>query len=158
MRTKMALLAGVVLIGMTTATGQAQTPVEHASLVEASIVSPLCSSDDFASGTATGDVQGTFAIAFDCNGDTFSGGTWSVVVLGPDGDGAITDVEGLRGRVVNGAFQRDASGNVVSITGDVMIVEGTGAHATVSAGTGTFEATLDAGGTPQVRATLRLSF
>jgi hypothetical protein len=151
-------LAVALLVGVTTAAHAQTAPVEHASAIDAAIVSPICSSDDFASGAATGDVAGAFSIAFDCRDGEVVSGSWGVVVLAADAQGTIVEVSGLRGRVVSATLQRDAAGHVVTIAGQVEITLGTGEHEGVTAGTGTFEAAVDAGGSPQVRATLRLSF
>jgi hypothetical protein len=155
---KIPVLAVALFVGTTAFADAQPAPVEYASVIDAAIVSPICSSDDFASGAATGDVAGTFSIAFDCSGDTVIGGSWGVVVLAPDAEGTLIEVSGLRGRVVSATFQRDASGNVVTVAGEVAITQGAGPYEAVVSGAGTFEAAIDAAGTPQVRATLRLSF
>lgn len=159
MGTRRLLLALIVVLGTVGENVRGQTPAEHASSLSGRIVSPICWSDDFAAGEASGDVAGSFSLAFDCNDGGIGGGTWRVVVTGVGPDGNVEEVGTLGGRVLKGSFQADGAGNVLAVSGvELEITEGTGTYALVSAGTGTLEAVVDVNSVPQFQGTLRLSF
>jgi hypothetical protein len=150
----------VVLAAAQVITVHGQTPgTWHDSSLSGGIVSPLCSLDTFAAGEASGDLSGSFAIAFDCKDGEIASGTWLVVVKGPGPDGTVAELGTISGRVLNGSFQADSAGDLV-IVRDVglAITQGTDAYASVASGTGTLEATSDVNAAPQFLGTLRLSF
>ncbi len=138
--------------------GQAAA-VSHASALSGTIQSPICSSDNFASGEAAGDLHGSFFLAFDCRDGSISGGTWLILVTtdGPDG---TTEIRGtIRGQVVDGSFERDSHGARIVVRGVALAVtEGTGEYAGVGGGTGSLEATADPESAPQFVGTIGLMF
>ena len=114
----------------------------RASVLSGMIQSPICSSDNFASGDASGDLSGSFYVAFDCRDGAISGGTWLILVTEEAPDGTLTLLGTIRGQVLNGSFEAD----------------GTGEYASVMVGTGSLEATSDPDGAPQFQGTLGLTF
>jgi hypothetical protein len=137
----------------------AQTPASYASLLSGSVVSPICSSDNFASGHASGALSGTFAVAFDCRDGAITGGTWLIVILVDGPDGTPIEFGTIRGQVLTGTFEPDATGERISLRDvSLTITEGTGELAGVVAGTGSLEATSDLGGEPQFVGTIGLTF
>ena len=131
----------------------------YGTVLSGTIQSPICSSDNFASGAASGDLHGSFFVAFDCRDGSISGGTWLVLVTtdGPDG---TTEVRGtIRGQVVDGSFEPDGDGARIVVRGVTLAVtEGTGDYAGIGGGTGLLDATADPGGTPQFVGTIGLMF
>jgi hypothetical protein len=136
--------------------GQAQ-PSSYGTVLSGVIESPICSSDNFASGEASGDLRGSFYVAFDCQDGSISGGTWLILVT-TEGPGGTADVVGtIRGQVLTGSFE--ATGPRIAVRDVVLAVtEGTGQYAPVVEGTGSLEATSDPAGAPQFAGTLGLTF
>jgi hypothetical protein len=123
------------------------------------IQSPICSSDNFASGEASGDLHGSFYLAFDCQGGSIFGGTWLILVTA-DGGGGTKEVLGtIRGQVLNGSFEVDGGSDRIAVR-DVMlaVTEGTGQYAAVVEGTGSLDARSDPAGAPQFVGALGLTF
>ena len=160
MRFRALSFAAVVLVGAQMINVQGQTPgTSHGSSLSGGIVSPICSLDNFAAGDATGDLSGSFAIAFDCKDGEIAGGTWLVVVKGPGPDGAVAELGTISGQVLSGSFQADSAGDLVVVRDvELAITQGTDAYASLAYGTGTLDATSDAHAAPQFLGTLRLSF
>ena len=160
MRFRALSFVAVVLAGAQIINVHGQTPGSwHGSSLSGGIVSPICSSDNFAAGDASGDLSGSFSIAFDCRDGAIAGGTWLVVVTGPGPDGAIAELGTLRGQVLHGSFQADSAGDLVVVSDvELAITQGTDAYAAVASGTGTIAATSDVNAAPQFLGTLRLSF
>jgi hypothetical protein len=160
MRFRALSFAAVVLAGAQVINVHGQTPgLWHASSLSGGIVSPICSSDNFATGDASGDLSGSFAVAFDCKDGEIASGTWLVVVTGPGPDGTTAELGTISGRVLHGSYQADSAGNQVVVRDvELAITQGTDAYASVASGTGTLEATSDVNASPQFLGTLRLSF
>ena len=135
-----------------------QTPPNaYGTVLSGTIQSPICSSDNFASGEAAGDLRGSFFLAFDCRYGSISGGTWLILVT-TDGADGTTEIRGtIRGQVVEGSFERDNNGRIVVRGVALAVTEGTGEYAG-GGGTGSLEATADAEGAPQFVGTIRLTF
>jgi hypothetical protein len=134
-------------------------PDAYGTVLSGTIQSPICSSDNFASGEAAGDLHGSFFLAFDCRDGSISGGTWLILVT-TDGTHGTTEIRGtLRGLVVNGSFERDTDGARIVVRGVALAVtEGTGEYAGVGGGTGSLDATADPEGAPQFVGTIGLMF
>ena len=132
--------------------------MSHGGVLSGTIQSPICSSDNFASGEASGDLHGSFFLAFDCREGSISGGTWLILVTTDGADG--TEIRGtLRGQVVDGSFERDSDGARIVVRGVALAVtEGTGEYAGVGGGTGSLEATADPEGDPQFVGMIGLTF
>ena len=138
--------------------GQTQ-PASYGTALSGKIESPICSSDNFASGDASGDLHGSFYLAFDCRADAIVGGTWLIIVTNESPDGTAEVVGTIRGQIVAGTFQVDGGGNQVSVHGvELAVTEGSGRYANVGGGSGSLEATSDARSTPQFVGTLGLTF
>ena len=133
--------------------------ISHAGMLSGTIQSPICSSDNFASGEASGDLQGSFFLAFDCRDGSISGGTWLILVTTEGTDGT-REVRGtIRGQVVDGSLEPDSDGARIVVRGVALAVtEGTGEYAGVGGGTGSLDATADPGGAPQFVGTIALTF
>jgi hypothetical protein len=133
--------------------------MSHASVLSGTIQSPICWSDNFASGEASGDLSGSFFVAFDCTDGSISGGTWLIVLTADAPDGA-TEVRGtLRGRVLRGTFEADETGQQVILSDvSLAVTEGTGEYAAIESGSGSLDATSDPSGTPQFVGTIGLTF
>jgi hypothetical protein len=159
MRTAFSVAAIVLLASQTGGVhGQAQT-TSYSTVLSGKIQSPICSSDNFAAGDASGDLHGSFYLAFDCNAGTIVGGTWLILVES-DPPGATPEVLGtIRGQVLNGSFEVDRTTNGITVHDvELSVTEGTGPYAGVAEGTGSLAATSDPGGTPQFVGTLGLTF
>src|SRR5919106_6488169 len=131
MRIPARILAGLVLAASQVSSlhGQAE-PASYASVLSGTILSPLCSSDNFASGDASGDLAGSFYLAFDCQNGAISGGTWLVLVTAGAPDGTTEIVGTIRGQVLHGSFEADGDGTRVIVRGvSLAITEGTGVYA-----------------------------
>jgi hypothetical protein len=130
----------------------------YGSQLNGTIQSPICSSDNFATGEATGDLAGSFAVAFDCRDGAIAGGTWLIVVAAPSD--STNEVRGtIRGRVVTGSFEADPDGQRVTLRNVTLAVtEGTGDYAAVATGSGSLEASSDPQGTPQFVGKIGLRF
>jgi len=137
--------------------GQTQTG-SYATALSGKIQAPICSSDNFAAGEATGDLQGSFYLAFDCKAGTIVGGTWLILV--ESGDPGGPEIVGtIRGQVVNGSFEVDQTTDRITVRDvELAVTEGTGQYAGVAEGTGLLAATSDPGSTPQFNGTLGLTF
>ena len=134
-------------------------PSSRATVLSGTIQSPLCSSDNFASGDASGDLAGSFYLAFDCQQGAISGGTWLVLITAEAPDGTTEILGTIRGQVLHGSFEPDAGGSRVMIHDvSLAITEGTGLYAGLVAGTGSLDATSDPEGAPQFVGTLGLTF
>jgi hypothetical protein len=145
-------------IGAQTVGLDAQSQAPRA-LLQGSIVSPVCSSDNFASGDVSGDLSGLFFVAFDCEDGSISGGTWLIRVTAEAPDGATEVLGTIRGHVLHGSFESDSGGERVTVRDVTLaITEGTGEYTSIVSGTGSLEATSDPGGTPQFTGTLGLTF
>jgi hypothetical protein len=147
-------------IALTTAvSSHAQTATSSfGSVLTGSIQSPICSSENFASGEATGDLRGAFYLAFDCQDGAIFGGTWLILVTAEAADGTIEVRGSIRGQVMNGEFDTDAETGRITVRSVALIVtEATGEYATLAGGTGSLDATSDPAGTPQFVGTLGLS-
>jgi len=131
----------------------------YGTILSGAIQSPICSSDNFASGEASGDLPGSFFLAFDCRDGSISGGTWLILVTTEGADGT-TEIRGtIRGQVLHGSFEPDGDGARVIVRDvSLSITEGTGLYAAIEEGTGSLEATSDLDGTPQFVGTLGLTF
>jgi hypothetical protein len=138
--------------------GQTQS-ASHASVLSGTIQSPLCSSDNFASGDALGDLKGSFVVAFDCQNGAIAGGTWLVLVTAEGPDGTTEILGTIRGLVRHGSFEADGDGERVIVRDVALsITEGTGLYAAIMEGTGSLDATSDPDGAPQFVGTLGLTF
>ena len=133
--------------------------MSHAGVLNGTIQSPICSTDNFASGEAAGDLHGSFFLAFDCRDGSISGGTWLILVTTDHADGT-RDIRGtLRGQVVDGSFERESDGARIVVRNVALAVtEGTGEYAGVGGGTGSLEATADPADAPQFVGTIGLTF
>jgi hypothetical protein len=133
--------------------------MSHGVVLSGTIQSPICSSDNFASGETSGDLHGSFFVAFDCRDGSIFGGTWLILVTTEGADG-MAEIRGtLRGQVVDGSFERDSDGARIVVRGVALAVtEGTGEYAGVGGGTGSLEATADPEGAPQFVGTIGLTF
>lgn len=153
-------VAAIVLVTGQINSAGGQTPdVPHGSVLTGMIQSPICSSDNFASGDAAGDLSGSFFVAFDCKEGSIAGGTWLVIVTGSAPDGTTDVIGTIRGQVLRGSFEADDTGQRVVVRDvSLAVTEGTGAYASVVVGTGLLEATSDPGGAPQFVGTLGLTF
>ena len=154
------VLAAMVLAASQVSSVYGQTdPASYASALSGMIQSPLCSSDNFASGDASGDLSGSFVLAFDCQNGAISGGTWLVLVTTAAPDGTTEILGTIRGQVLHGSFEPVGDGARVIVRGvSLAITEGTGLYAGLVAGTGSLDATSDPEGAPQFTGTLGLSF
>jgi hypothetical protein len=138
--------------------GQKQL-ASYASVLNGTIQSPLCSSDNFASGDASGDLGGSFYLAFDCREGAIAGGTWLVLVTAEAPDGTTEILGTLRGQVLHGSLDPDGDPARVIVRGvSLTITEGTGRYAAIGEGSGSLDATADANGVPQFVGTLGLTF
>jgi hypothetical protein len=152
-------LSGIVL-AFAAASVFAQAPGgSFNSDLHARVLSPVCSSGIAIHGNASGSMNGTFAISFDCKGDSLVGGSWRMVVTESGPNGAGVEVGQLFGGVARGAVQRDSAGRVTKV-GDVELTinRGTGKYAAVESGTGFLGATINSNADPQVRGSMGLSF
>jgi hypothetical protein len=131
----------------------------YGSQLNGTIQSPICSSDNFATGEATGDLAGSFAVAFDCRDGAIAGGTWLILVEAQFADGT-SEVRGtIRGRVVAGSFEADPDGRRVTLRNVTLAVtEGTGEYADIASGSGSLDASSDLQGTPQFIGRVGLRF
>ena len=160
MRIPALFLAALVLAAsqVSSVHGQAE-PASYASVLSGTILSPLCSSDNFASGDAAGDLAGSFYVAFDCQNGAISGGTWLVLITAGAPDGTTEILGTLRGQVLHGSFEPDGDGARIIVRGvSLTVTEGTGLYAGLVAGTGSLDATSDPEGAPQFVGTLGLTF
>jgi hypothetical protein len=153
------------LIGVFVAAAMAETlaqsrPATRTTLVSARLVSPICKTSAIAvEGSATGDVTGTFAIAFACNGKGIIGGSWRVTVTEAGADGVRAEVGMMGGRVVKGSFQMNGAGVVYAVQDVVLdIRQGAGRYAAVQSGSGKLDAVVNVHAVPQVRGSLDLIF
>jgi hypothetical protein len=138
--------------------GQA-APESYGTVLSGMIQSPLCSSDNFASGEASGDLSGSFVVAFDCQNGAIAGGTWLVLVTAEGPDGTTEILGTIRGQVLHGSFEPAAGGARVSVRNvSLSITEGTGRYAAIVEGTGSIDATADPDAAPQFVGTLELTF
>ena len=153
-----ALCVAALVFAASQVSGQIST-ASHASVLSGTVQSPICWSDNFAAGEASGDLRGSFFVAFDCKDGAISGGTWLILltVEAPDG---TTEVRGmLRGRVLRGQFVSDETGRQVVLSDvSLEVIEGTGEYAAVASGSGSLDATSDLSGTPQFVGTIGLTF
>ena len=134
-------------------------PSPYGASLSGTIQSPICSSDNFASGDVSGDLNGSFFVAFDCQGETILGGSWLILVTAERSDGAKDVLGTIRGRVLNGSFEPDGDSARLTVRDVVLAVtEGTGQYATVAEGSGSLDATSDPRDTPQVVGRLGLTF
>src|SRR5688572_2510959 len=154
-----ALTVAVILAASQVNGVHAQTGTAlYGSVLSGTIQSPICSSDNFASGDASGDLRGSFFLAFDCQDGAISGGTWLILVTTEGADGT-TEIRGtLRGQVVNGAFEIDLDSKTSVRNVVLAVTEGTGEYAAVAAGTGSLDATSDPAGATQFVGTIGLTF
>ena len=160
MRSLAVSAAAVALAASSVGIAHGQAPANaYGTVLSGTIQSPICSSDNFASGDASGDLRGSFFLAFDCRDGSISGGTWLILVT-TDGADGTTEVRGtIRGQVVEGAFERDGGGARIVVHGVALAVtEGTGEYAGVSGGTGSLDATADPEGAPQFVGKIGLTF
>jgi hypothetical protein len=160
MRIAALFLAAAVLAAshVSSVHGQA-APESYSTMLSGMIQSPLCSSDNFASGEASGDVSGSFVVAFDCQNGAIAGGTWLVLVAAEGPDGTTEILGTIRGQVLHGSFEADGDGARVIVRDvSLSITEGTGLYAAIVEGTGSIEATADPDAAPQFVGTLGLAF
>ncbi len=160
MRTFALTVAACVLAASQVSSVHGQTRLaSYGSTLSGTIQSPICSSDNFASGDASGDLRGSFFLAFDCRDGAISGGTWLILVTTEGADGT-TEIRGtLRGQVVNGAFETDVDSNSTVVRNVVLaITEGTGEYAAVAAGSGSLDGTADPAAATQFFGTMGLTF
>ena len=153
-------IAAIVLVASQVSGVHGQTqPASYGTVLSGRIQSPICSSDNFASGDASGDLNGSFFLAFDCRAGSIVGGTWLILVTA-DAPGSTPEVVGtLRGLVLTGSFEVDQTTNRITVHDvELAVTEGTGQYAAVAEGTGSLAATSDPGGTPQFAGTLGLTF
>jgi hypothetical protein len=153
-------LAAFVLAASQVSSVHAQAePASYASVLTGMIQSPLCSSDNFASGDASGDLTGSFYLAFDCRDGAISGGTWLVLVTASAPDGTTEILGTIRGQVQHGTFEPAGDGARVIVRDvSLTVTEGTGLYAGLVDGTGLLDATSDPEGQPQFVGTLGLTF
>jgi len=160
MRILAVFVAAIVLGASQVSSVHAQAqPSSYGTVLSGMIQSPICSSDNFASGEASGDLHGSFYLAFDCQGGSIFGGTWLILVTA-EGPGGTTEVLGtLRGQVKQGSFEADGRSARITVRDVVLAVtEGTGQYAAVVEGSGSLEAKSDPEGAPQFVGTLGLTF
>jgi hypothetical protein len=154
------ILVGAIALAAAQAVNlHANAPASYASLLSGSIISPICTSENFASGDTSGAFSGAFYVAFDCVDGSIAGGTWLILVTTQDIDGTILVHGTIRGQVVGGLFEADATGERVTLQDVTLtITEGTGEFSSIAQGTGSLEATSDPEGEPQFVGTLGLTF
>ena len=159
MRTALSVAAVVLVASQISGVhGQTQT-ASYGTVLSGKIQAPICSSDNFAAGEASGDFHGSFYVAFDCKDGTIVGGTWLILVESDEPDAAPDIIGTIRGQVLNGSFEIDQSTDRITFHGvELAVTEGTGQYAGVAEGTGSLAATSDPGGTPQFAGTLGLTF
>ena len=159
MRTALSV-AAIVLVASQIGGVRGQTqPASYGTALSGTIQSPICSSDNFASGDVSGDLNGSFYVAFDCQGEAILGGSWLVQVTAERADGTKDVLGTIRGQVLNGSFEADADSARIAVHDVVLAIsEGTGDYATVTEGSGSLEATSDTRDTPQFVGRLGLTF
>ena len=150
MRTALSV-AAIVLVASQIGGVRGQTqPASYGAALTGTIQSPICSSDNFASGDVSGDLNGSFYVAFDCQDETILGGSWLILV---------TALGTIRGQVLNGSFEPASDSARITVRDVVLAIsEGTGQYATVTEGRGSLEATSDTRDTPQFVGRLGLTF
>jgi hypothetical protein len=159
MRTPSLTLLALVLAASQVSSIHGQTPESYGSVLTGTIQSPICSSDNFASGDAAGDLSGSFYLAFDCQNGSISGGTWLILVTAAGPDGTTEILGTIRGQVLNGSFEPSGDGDGLVVRAvSLAVTEGTGLYAAIGGGTGSLDATSDPDGEPQFVGTLGLTF
>jgi hypothetical protein len=159
MRTALSV-AAIVLVASQIGSVRGQTqPASYGTALTGTIQSPICSSDNFASGDVSGDLDGSFYVAFDCQDETILGGSWLILVTAEGADGTRDVLGTIRGQVLNGSFEPASDSARITVRDVVLAIsEGTGQYATVTEGRGSLEATSDTRDTPQFVGRLGLTF
>jgi hypothetical protein len=158
MRTALSV-AAIVLVASQLGGVRGQTQLtSYGAALSGTIQSPICSPDNFASGDVSGDLNGSFYVAFDCHGGTILGGSWLILATAERADGAKDVLGTIRGQVLNGSFEPDGDSRITVRDVALAVTEGTGQYATVPEGSGSLEATSDIRDTPQFVGRLGLTF
>lgn len=108
---------------------------------------------------AAGDLPGMGKVTLKRDGNSVTGGSWSLTVLPPDADATSSEKGRLTGSVTGGTFAFDPDGNLAGVSAVQLTVEGgTGEHESVSGGSGTLSLSADAENPSKLKGTLALSF
>ena len=110
---------------------------------------------------AVGDLTGqlSFTADYDRSTNTVVGGSWTLLVLEPDADGASREVGRLRGSIASGIAEFGPDGKLTSVTGmQLTFSSGEGRYQEVTAGTGTLDRTEASADGPPYAYALSLTF
>jgi hypothetical protein len=108
---------------------------------------------------ASGDLPGMGKVTLRREGNTVTGGSWSLTVLSADADASSSEKGRLNGAVNGGSITFDEDDTLVGVSSLQLTVEGgTGQHASVSGGSGTLNLSANIENPPKLKGTLSLNF
>ena len=107
----------------------------------------------------TGDLPGMGKVTLRREGNSVTGGSWSLTVLPPNADASSSEKGRLTGAVTGGSITLNPDGTLAGVSAVQLTVEGgTGQHASVSGGSGTLSLSADAENPSKLTGTLALNF
>ena len=108
---------------------------------------------------ASGDLPGMGKVTLRREGNSVTGGSWSLTVLPPNADASSSEKGRLTGAVTGGSITFNPDGTLASVSAAQLTVEGgTGQHASVGSGSGTLSLSADAENPSKLKGTLALNF
>lgn len=108
---------------------------------------------------AAGDLPGMGKVTLRREGNSVTGGTWSLTVLPPNADATSSEKGRLTGSVTGGSITFNPDGTLAGVSAAQLTVEGgTGQHASVGGGSGTLSLSADAENPSRLKGTLALNF
>jgi hypothetical protein len=108
---------------------------------------------------AAGDLPGMGRVTLRREGNSVTGGSWSLTVLPPDADASSSEKGRLTGSVTGGTITFNPDGTLAGVSAVQLTVEGgTGQHASAGGGSGTLSLSADAENPSKLKGTLALNF
>ncbi len=108
---------------------------------------------------AAGDLHGMGKVTLRREGNSVTGGSWSLTVLPANADATSSEKGSLTGAVTGGSITFNPDGTLAGVSAVQLTVEGgTGQHASVGGGSGTLSLSADAENPSKLKGTLALDF
>lgn len=156
---RLTLIFAAVLTATLLCLGAARAAANYNNTVGASRTASADREDVSLNLEVAGDLPGMGKVMLRREGNSVTGGSWSLTVLPPNADATSSEKGRLTGAVTGGSITFNPDGTLAGVADAQLTVEGgAGEHASVGGGAGTLTLSADAENPSKLKGTLALSF